>query len=428
MWNRLLAILALLLALLLPLWGSPSAAAQQDTDGLITFEDGNDAEVLRTQVAGLRFSTSTGGSWRYGDVRTGNYNAPYPEACPITGGPCAYAVSEYLFVWLNGGAGLGRVDVISGTMQLFSAGFSTGEPLRLTAYNANDQRVAEGAVAPNLRTGQLDRVTLQAPDIAYVLIQGVENRWLMDDLIVQLPTGESGGPQPGNPPPQRRNDPAQITVLQRASSPALIAAGSEITLTLTISNRGRGMATNATITMPIDSSRVVVREARFSQAGMWVSDLRDEALTIQSGPLGGKGDVVTATVWLSVRADAPEGGALSERLRFRWRDQQGGGAGQSNRLVLAVGQPAPPAVGNLSVRQVAGAVGVAGDLFLPGEPAALWYHQPDGQAVEIGRVIADVDGQIASQFSTAGLPTGSYTIVAQGLWSALSAQRAFVLP
>jgi hypothetical protein len=418
-------ITLLLLLILGPLTYTPTINAQDsDSDGLITFEDGNDEELLTTQVGGLRFSTSTSANWRYGDIRTGRYNAPYPANCPVYGGPCAYAVSDDFFVWLGGTAGIGRVDVISGTMSLFSAGFSTGEILTIEAYNANDELVAEAEIAPNLRTGQLTVGVLQAPAMSYILFRGNGNRWLMDDLRIAL----VGDPRRKDPDPLPVYHPAQLTITQRALANGIVRQGSMLDIAMAVTNRGKGMATNATISMPFDSERFILRDASFSQTGLWVSKITSDTIQIQTGPIGGGGDIVTATLHLMVRDNAVAGGSISEQLRLTWRDRAGGGISLSNRLEVSVGTLAPGSVVQMSVQQNSGEILFSNSLFAPNEPIALWYHLPTGEAVALGRIVAGVDGDLNYRFSTDGLEPGRYIFVAYGLWTELHAQGVFVTP
>jgi hypothetical protein len=64
---------------------------------------------------------------------------------------------------------------------------------------------------------------------------------------------------------------------------------------------------------------------------------------------------------------------------------------------------------------------------VPNEPVALWYNTPSGDAVAIGRVWADDDGAIVASLNTASLPKGTYSMVAYGVWSKLTAVGEFSL-
>src|SRR5690349_14582901 len=68
----------------------------------LTFEAGQDGAPIARTIPGLRFSLPGGGSWLYGDARSGKYDAPYPQG--------ALAVDGNGFAWTGERAGEGRID------------------------------------------------------------------------------------------------------------------------------------------------------------------------------------------------------------------------------------------------------------------------------------------------------------------------------
>lgn len=415
----------LLLAALLP-WAAPAAA-----QGLAThsygFEDELDGTAIEDRLPGLAF-TSDGAPWRFGDVRSGTYNAPYPEACPAFGGPCAYAVRGHGFAWLGASGGSGTITITGGAATGFAAAFSTSGALTITAYDPDGQELESRQVAPNIRTGRLDTVSFSAPAIGAVRIAGPANAWIMDDLQLELPADPLDGQTIVTP----TRSPAEVTVVQRVTeAPATLAPGSTLTLTVIATNRGRGQATNVWITLPLDQAQVDLRDARFSRATAWVSRISPEAITIETGTLHSKGDVITATLTLAIVPQAAAGHSFGGRLGYRWLDHARGGMGRSNRLSLAVGDPAPPAVAALETDEAGATLGprrFSAAIFAPGEPVAAWYHAPDGTVVALGRVTADSEGRAEIAVTLRGLPPGSYQLVAAGVWSALEASADFTVP
>jgi hypothetical protein len=226
-------------------------------------------------------------------------------------------------------------------------------------------------------------------------------------------------------PSEQAAVPAFVTVVQQAAAPAGLAPGSPLSLTIVATNHGHGRAANTVITLPLSAGQVQLREATFSRAGAWVRRIAGDAITIQTGTLGGRGDTITATLRLAVAPKAQVGQPIVGQLRYHWRDAAGGGDGQSNALDLALGRDAPPAVATLLPAGTPGRFTAA--VFAPGEPVALWYRAPDGAVVSMARTTADGAGAIRT-----GLPTdlapGSYTLIACGVWSGLQASVTTTVP
>jgi hypothetical protein len=406
------------MAALVAVIGVPGAApvsAQSQSGGIITFESGVDRAVIGSTIPGVTFSNTAGSPWLYGDVRTGLYNAPYPSNCPGFGGPCAYTVDGNFFAWMGAVSGIGRIDFTSGPVGFVSAAFSTADPLTVEAYDSANTLVASQSVAANLRTGRLDVVELSGSGITYVLIKGGQNRWLLDDLTLAAA-----------PPTTTTNaNPAEVTVVQRVTSPATISPGSSITLTVVATNRGRGIAKNATITLPVDPAQLRLDNATFSRTGAWVSAISAGTVTIQTGGLA-PGASVTATLTISVIETAVVGGSIGGPLTFRWSDAASGGSGSSNNLGLTVGGPAfAPA---LTVGGEVGKPTFSSAIFAPGEPVGVWYNTPDGKAVALQTIRADAKGAIAFSLDTGGLPAGAYSVVAYGHWTEFTAVAPFSRP
>ncbi len=152
------------------------------TDGFINFEEGTDGATIVSPVPGVRFSTTMGLNWIYGDIRTGGYNV-YPY------GTQAYVTNDNFFAWLGVSGDVGRIDFTEGTATYVSVLTSTYSGLVIDAYDSSGNFLAtSGWASNNLWTGTFDLLTVRAPDIAYILIHDQGNYWLIDDLCTDAPS------------------------------------------------------------------------------------------------------------------------------------------------------------------------------------------------------------------------------------------------
>jgi len=149
---------------------------------LIDFEDGADGAVILSTVPGLRFTTTEGYDWIYGNKSTGYYNVyPYGER--------AYVCNGNVFAWLGEYGGQGRIDFTQGTASYFSVLTSTCSGVVIDAYDSEDNLIAtSGWATDNLWTGAFTRLTVKAPGMAYVIIHDTGNYWLIDDIVTDAPS------------------------------------------------------------------------------------------------------------------------------------------------------------------------------------------------------------------------------------------------
>jgi hypothetical protein len=378
------------------------------------FEDATNASVIADSLKGLAFSVEDG-DWYYGDVRAGGYDAPYPYG--------AYAVDGHGFAWTAKSLGDARIDFTAGTATFFAADFSTQYSLVISGYDSDDQVVDSAAVRPNINTGKLTSIRLEATveqGLAYIIIQGTQNRWLMDNL-------ETDAPLPIEPEiieKPKTIAPAFVTVSQRATPNTSVQAGEVVVYELVTTNRGHGSASNVQISLPFDASEVKILDASFSRPTAWVSSLGANKLQVDTGGLGSGGDVITATIRLQVLEALPLGTALGERSSFRWSDKAQGGTGSSNTPQVVVGEvSANNATYALDVEQTEQSVIISSSAFIPKEPVALWYDTPEGKSISLGLVVADNNGSIKSTLSSEQFSSGLYQLVAYGQWSAITASN-----
>ena len=193
-------------------------------------------------------------------------------------------------------------------------------------------------------------------------------------------------------------------------------------------NRGAGRAHDTMITMPFDPAEVRVLDATFSQPRAHVTQVLRNALEMRTGPLEANGGRLTATVRLLTRPGAAQGAGLGERLTYRWSDDRAGGTGRSNLPILVVAersQHQPLYTLSISPAGQSGSYVFSSGVFSPGEPVSLWYHTPGGRDIAVATTQADADGMVRVEFSSGGLPAGSYMMVAHGAWTTFSATGRF---
>ncbi|WP_298482689.1 hypothetical protein [uncultured Chloroflexus sp.] len=371
------------------------AAAQSQRTFTLDFEGFPDNQSIDA-YGGLVFQFG----WRFGDLRSGRYNAPFPASCPDFGGTCAFAVNGNGFARVSG-AGTGAIALPAGVVA-FSAAASTSDPLTFTAFAAGGIVLGTAVVVPNTFTGQLDRVTLTAPPnqtIATIEVSGTRDTWLIDDVQYTVDLARGGRP-------------ARLTLAQRVDDVA--RPGEVVTLDLVLENYGRGSVFDATIELPFDDNTLILLDATPSRAGVWVSEVQSGLITIRTGPLAANRDLVRMTIRFRVRDDAPHGVAIGRVARLAYRDSVTDfGHGQSNVPRTTIG-PGPELnhwrAPEITVAGSTLTYAAAG--FAPGEPVGIWYNPPDGAPpVAVTTVRADGDGRVSGELSLRDVPAGEYSFV-----------------
>ncbi|MCK4365671.1 MAG: hypothetical protein KAW45_06445 [Thermoplasmatales archaeon] len=146
---------------------------------MVDFEDGTEGQIILNTIPGLQFTTTYGIDWRYGEDQYYNVN-PY--------GSQAYECNGNFFAWLGVTGDTGRIDFTGGTASYFSILVSTFSGLVVEAYDADDNFLGtSGWAADNTWTGTFDRLTIEVPNMAYVIIHDTGNYWLIDDLVTDAP-------------------------------------------------------------------------------------------------------------------------------------------------------------------------------------------------------------------------------------------------
>lgn len=143
---------------------------------IMNFEDGADRQPIRSSISGLRFTTTDGYDWIYGDWRRG-YNGPYPHG--------GYFSNGNFFAWLGENQGTGRIDFIGETGRSLTLWTSTYSGLTMDAYDREGNLLASsGWATDNLGTGKMTKLSVSANNMAYVLVHDTGNYWMIDDLEV----------------------------------------------------------------------------------------------------------------------------------------------------------------------------------------------------------------------------------------------------
>ncbi len=160
--------------------GTPNIC-QDPEDGFMDLELGIEASEIESTIPGLEFTTTYGLNWRYGDIRTGNYNVnPY--------GAGIYETNGDFFAWLGVSGDSGRITFTGGTASYLSLLVSTGSGVTIDAYDEDGALVGNsGWSNANTGTGSVTRLTVEADEMAYVEVHDTGNYWLIDDICTDAP-------------------------------------------------------------------------------------------------------------------------------------------------------------------------------------------------------------------------------------------------
>ncbi len=387
-------------------------AAQSSLTFTLDFEGLPDDQAIGEYV-GLTF----GDGWRFGDVRSGRYNAPFPADCPDFGGTCSFAINGYGFARVAG-ASVGQINLPDGVISL-SVGVSTSSRVTLAAFDRAGNLIVSAFVESNIVTGRLDRLIVAASasqPIAYVEISGERDTWLIDDL--QYTTQSV-----------LRARPARLALAQRVDDVA--RPGTILTLDLTLENYGRGPMRAATIELPFDDAALTLLDATPGRADVWVSDVQPGLITIRTGPLAATRDLITITIRFRVRDDAPIGHAIGRVARLWYRDGVTElGRGQSNlpRAVIGWG-PELNFERRPDLAVNAHTIAYTATGFAPGEPVGIWYNPPTGAPpMTVTTVRADGDGRVSGTLTISDWTAGDYTLVLFSHHSQQTFVGAFSVP
>jgi|GEM_PF-1435298 len=223
------------------------------------------------------------------------------------------------------------------------------------------------------------------------------------------------------------------------------------TYTLTVSNIGTEPASDVDLTIPLNPTVGKLQNIQVSQGRLLAQTPSSVEVLLDRVDAGTQQTVMLTLAWLPGAGNAS---AISDRASFSWRN---------NGLDRSQGQSNLPSVSPTNIYQLAvtpnagqsNTFDFSGALFVPGEPVTFWLNTPDGQALPLyvngttlttnssqtlddsktgfkkvtytlssnARVGPQGDLSIALDGTT--LAAGSYSLVAQGFASKITAVAPF---
>jgi hypothetical protein len=224
-------------------------------------------------------------------------------------------------------------------------------------------------------------------------------------------------------------EPALVSVVVRPTPNLTVARDTIVAFTITATNRGKGWANDAELTLPFDPAVMSVIDASFSTPRGWVSRLEASSLTIRTGSLS-SGESISATLRMRTGQNLADGTNLRIGISLVWRDRAEGGNSRSNHIVLTVASEntSQSLYALTAMRDTSNHVtAFSSTIFVPNEPVGIWYDTPDGRSVAVATIRADTEG-VSKAAAPENLPPGNYTMVMYGLWSEFTGVTGFTVP
>lgn len=232
---------------------------------------------------------------------------------------------------------------------------------------------------------------------------------------------------------------ARVSASLAYNGGAALAPGSAFTYTITVTNDGPGVSEQTVASLPLDAS-VVVDDFSAASSNVFVANLLADRIDIQFNDLA-PGTSSTATIMAHISADAPAAWTVNSQASIHWNDRYMNRTGESNAVEIMVGAGTPPASTSALSSDATGpvaagtALNVSGSFYTAGETIGMWLNTPAGITIPAeslgqtdstltGKVvgldavgIADGSGMLTYILDTSGLPSGTYSLVGQGLTS-----------
>jgi hypothetical protein len=234
-----------------------------------------------------------------------------------------------------------------------------------------------------------------------------------------------------SPTPKPDPEPAAADIAVRLwPAPSIrVARDGTLAYEIQVRNYGDGAAETIHVRLPYDKRQLSVIGAKFSDPADWVSELKDDHVTVTFGEL--KSDKSrTATISFRVNRVLPDNTVLSMRASYTWSGERSEGYGSSNWAPVLVGggNDSAPWVW-VQVSPFAGRAGTThhffSDRFIPGEGVVTWLNTPDGVKPLDLRGVADPMGRVWIDLKSSGLRPASYQIVLYGARSNLTGVASF---
>jgi len=234
--------------------------------------------------------------------------------------------------------------------------------------------------------------------------------------------------------------------------PAQSTNATTLTYTLTVSNVGTRHANNVDVVIPLNAGAGQVQSIQLGQDQSRVAAQTASSIEVWVGKVEPS---TPATIALTFAV--PPGASarpISDRASFTWHNNSiEHGQGQSNLPSIDPShtiydlQVAPSGPSN--------SFAFSSSIFVPGEPVMFWLNTPGGQVIGLyldggslttastliqddsstgfkkvkrprsDNVRADAQGEFSLSFAASALPAGSYSLVAHGFASGITAVGAF---
>jgi hypothetical protein len=231
------------------------------------------------------------------------------------------------------------------------------------------------------------------------------------------------------PRPRPDPDPADVAVVIWPAPSIRVARGGTLAYEIRVKNYGKGDAESIQVRLPYDKNQLAVTGSKFDDPGDWVSELKDDQVTVTFGQLKAAKSRA-ATLYFQVGGTLLENTVLSARAFYNWSAESSEGAGSSNWAPVLVGggNDSAPWV-STTVDPVSGLAGTThhffSDRFIPGEGIITWLNTPDGvEALDI-RGQADLMGRVWIDFKSNYRRSGTYSLVLYGARSNLTGVATF---
>ncbi|NTW01014.1 MAG: hypothetical protein HGA19_06830 [Oscillochloris sp.] len=204
------------------------------------------------------------------------------------------------------------------------------------------------------------------------------------------------------------------------------------TYKITVANHGSETMKYISVSVPY-ASGYQLDSAIFSDDSTWVTSKSNGVVTISVDLVAGDGDSIAGTLRFTGVADT---NAVAQRAVVNWSNEGDDYSATSNIPVVTTQE--------LGFTPIADGCILSSSIFASNEPVNFWYTTdngksqslavingvlkvapPEGEHVKDAVVVpfkeADGAGALTIQMSAAGIPVGTYTLVARGNWSGATA-------
>lgn len=152
---------------------------------------GHNAHAIGTSIAGLDFTTTSGGDVWFADINSTWYSVTSDNGAVYDDGD--YFLSGYVAAYVPNAADVAKVQLSYGPATYFTVGYSSEYWFVMEAYDISNNLLTTATGAANSKaqggTG-LSLLTVSHPDIAYVLLHDHGGFWMIDNIQTDAPVPE----------------------------------------------------------------------------------------------------------------------------------------------------------------------------------------------------------------------------------------------